>query len=130
MTTLSRWVCAPALAFFIITAVQAGPLQPALLRPDEVTWQRTLSGTQYAMLSGDPRSAGIYVYQARFTAGFRNLPHFHSDERIVTILAGTLLVGYGEQFGEGRMKALPAGSTFSRSRRGTRISRGPRTRRL
>lgn len=26
---------------------------------------------------------------------------------------GTLLVGYGEEFDEGRMRALPAGSTFT-----------------
>lgn len=113
MTTLSRWACAPALAFFITTGVQAGPLQPALLRLDEIAWQSTLRGTQRAIPVGDPRSAGVYVYQARFPAGFRNPPHSHSDERIVTILAGTLLVGYGEQFDEGKMKALPAGSVFT-----------------
>ena len=113
MKTLSRWAYAPAVALFITTAVQAGPLRPALVRPDEVTWQPTLRGTQHAILVGDPHSAGIYVYQARFPAGFRNPPHVHSDERIVTILAGTLLVGYGEQFDEGKMKALPAGSTFT-----------------
>ena len=35
------------------------------------------------------------------------------DERIVTILSGTLLVGYGEQFDESKMKALPAGGMFT-----------------
>jgi uncharacterized RmlC-like cupin family protein len=49
----------------------------------------------------------------RFPAGFRNPPHFHADERIVTILSGTLLVGYGDQFHESTMKALPAGSMFT-----------------
>lgn len=49
----------------------------------------------------------------RFPAGFRNPPHSHPDERIVTILSGTLLVGYGEQFDESRMKVLPAGSMFT-----------------
>ena len=55
---------------------------------------------------------GVYVIYMRFPAGFRNPPHFHPDERIVTILSGTLLVGYGEQFDESAMKALPAGSMF------------------
>jgi hypothetical protein len=32
---------------------------------------------------------------------------------LTSILAGTLLVGYGEQFDEGKMKALPAGSPFT-----------------
>ena len=68
---------------------------------------------QLAILAGDPQKAGVYVVGMRFPAGFRNPPHFHPDERIVTILSGTLLVGYGDRFDESTMKALPAGSMFT-----------------
>ena len=40
-------------------------------------------------------------------------PPRRADERVVTILSGTLLVGYGERFDESTMKALPAGSVFT-----------------
>ena len=114
MNTLSRRAGATVLALFIIAATaRADPLQPALVTPDEITWTSTLRGTQQALLAGNPQSAGVYVYQARFPAGFRNPPHLHPDERIVTILSGTLLVGYGERFDERKMKALPPGSMFT-----------------
>lgn len=105
--------CATALALFITAAAPADPLQPARVTPDELTWRPTWTGAQLAILAGDPRKAGVYVICMRFPAGFRNPPHSHPDERIVTILSGTLLVGYGEQFDESRMKVLPAGSMFT-----------------
>jgi quercetin dioxygenase-like cupin family protein len=113
MKILSRVACATALALFITAAAQADPLQPARVTPDELTWRPISTGAQVAILAGDPQKAGVYVICMRFPAGFRNPPHFHPDERIVTILSGTLLVGYGEQFDESKMKALPAGSMFT-----------------
>ena len=40
-------------------------------------------------------------------------PHFHPDERVVTVLSGTLYVGFGEVFDESAMKALPTGSIWT-----------------
>ena len=113
MKTLSRAACAAVLALLITVAAHADLLQPMRVTPDELTWQPTPGGNQRAMLAGNPQKAGLYIYQTRYSPGFRNQPHFHPDERIVTILSGTLLVGYGEQFDESKMKALPAGSVFT-----------------
>ena len=113
MKALSRVACAAALALFITAAAQADPLQPVRVTPDELTWKPIWTGAQLAILAGDPQKAGVYVVCMRFPAGFRNPPHFHPDERIVTILSGTLRVGYGEQFDESTMKALPAGGMFT-----------------
>jgi quercetin dioxygenase-like cupin family protein len=113
MKTLNRVACGAVLALLITAAAQANPLQPVRVTPDELTWKPNPAGNQQAMLAGDPQKAGVYVFRVRFQAGFRNQPHFHPDERIVTILSGTLLVGYGEQFDESKMKALPAGSVFT-----------------
>lgn len=101
------------LALLLGTAVHAEPIQPARVTPAELTWRPAWTGAQFALLAGDPERAGVYVLQMRFPAGFRNPPHSHSDERIVTILSGTLLVGYGERFDETTMKALPPGSMFT-----------------
>ena len=49
----------------------------------------------------------------KFPANFRNTPHFHPDDRVVTVMSGTLYVGYGEQFAESQLKALPAGSIWT-----------------
>ena len=55
----------------------------------------------------------MYMYRSRFPANYKVQPHFHPDERVVTVMAGTLYVGYGEQFDESAMKALPAGSIWT-----------------
>ena len=77
----------------LVTAAQADPLPPARLTPDELAWRLDARGVRTAVVVGDPRQAGVYVYHARFPSGFRNPPHAHRDERIVTVLSGTLLVG-------------------------------------
>jgi quercetin dioxygenase-like cupin family protein len=114
VTKLFRRVAAPtALALFLTASAHADPLQLVRMTPDELTWRPTWTGAEFAIVAGDLQKAGVYVIRLRFPAGFRNPPHFHPDERIVTILSGTLLVGYGEQFDESTMKALPAGSVFT-----------------
>ena len=114
MQTLSRVAYGAVLALLITAAAQADPLQPVRVTPDELTWKLTPVGLQQTIIvAGDPQKAGVYVLRTRLPAGLQVQPHFHPDERIVTILSGTLLVGYGEQFDERKMKGLPAGSLFT-----------------
>lgn len=113
MTALVRGARAAALALALAAAAHAEPLAPARVTPDELRWRLAPTGAHVAVLAGDPLRAGVYVLGMRFPAGFRNPAHFHPDERIVTILSGTLLVGYGAQFDESAMKALPPGSMFT-----------------
>ena len=103
-----------ALAIFMTAALaQSTTLEPARLVPDELKWTVTPFGTSRADLAGDEKKHGMYAYRAVFPANFRTQPHFHPDERIGTVLSGTLLVGFGEQFDESKMKALPAGSVWT-----------------
>ena len=93
----------------------AEPLRPALITPDQLnqlTWSTSPTGTLQAKLVGDPATSGMYVVRSKFPPGLRVEPHFHPDERIVTVLSGTVYVGYGEPFDESKMKALPAGSVW------------------
>ena len=103
-----------ALALFMTGAfAQGSALEPARLAPEELRWALTPTGSQRANMVGDDRKAGMYVYRARFPANWRNQPHFHPDDRIATVISGTLYVGFGERFDESRMKALPAGSVWT-----------------
>jgi quercetin dioxygenase-like cupin family protein len=68
---------------------------------------------QRANIVGDDKKPGVYVYRVRIPAGFKIKPHFHPDERVVTVIAGTLLMGYGEKFDETTMKTLPSGSIWT-----------------
>lgn len=98
------------------SADDAVPLQPALITPDQMdqlTWATSPTGTLQVKIVGDPTKAGMYMVRSKLPAGLRVEPHFHPDERIVTVLSGTVYVGYGEQFDESKMKALPAGSVWT-----------------
>jgi quercetin dioxygenase-like cupin family protein len=83
------------------------------LAPGDLVWQGGAGGTQRAVLAGNPAAPGLYAYRARFPADFRNEPHSHPDDRIVTVIAGTLHMGYGDRFDEGAMRVLPAGSVWT-----------------
>jgi quercetin dioxygenase-like cupin family protein len=72
-----------------------------------------LIGGQRANLAGDELKPGMYAYRFRFPANTKVQPHFHPDERVLTVMSGTLHVGYGEQFDESAMHALPAGSIWT-----------------
>ena len=102
--------CAP------LAAAQA--LKPLQVTPEELRWAPLAagayqSGLQQAVIVGDPEKEGTYVIRVKIPAGFRIAPHTHPDDRVVTVLSGMLLMGYGEQFDESRLKALGAGSVWT-----------------
>ena len=113
MRAFGRATGSVALALFISgAAAHADPLVGARVAPDEMKWEQGL-GNPRAKLVGDDQKPGMYMYRSRFPANAKVQPHFHPDERIVTVLSGTLYVGYGEKFDESAMKALPAGSFWT-----------------
>ena len=113
-TPIAQVACA-AFAFVVMTAafVPSEALEPVRLAPDDLKWAGTPSGVYIAKLAGDDKAAGMYVIRLRLPANFKVQPHFHPDDRLVIVLSGTVHVGYGEQFDEGALKALPAGSIWT-----------------
>jgi uncharacterized RmlC-like cupin family protein len=84
LLSATLWVAAVACAY-------AQSFKPARLTSGDLTWNQT---------PGFPWTAKIQ-------------PHFHFNDRIVVVLSGTLYVGYGTQFEETQLKALPAGSIWT-----------------
>ena len=113
-TSVRRVACLAALAVFMTaTHARGDALEPARLTPEDLKWVVMPNGAYRATFAGDDKKPGMYAYRTRFPAHFKNQPHFHPDDRIVTVMSGTLYVGYGEQFAESKMKALPAGSVWT-----------------
>jgi quercetin dioxygenase-like cupin family protein len=83
--------------------------------PSEIEFKSpTGTGSQTAVLFGDPSKPGVYVTRVKIPAGGKNMPHWHPDEvRTVTVLSGTFYFGTGERWDESKMKAYPAGTFFS-----------------
>ena len=104
--------CAVALLLSVSTIWAQSDLEPTRLGPEEVGWSAT-PGVEVVDIAGDDEAPGMYAYRVRFPEGFRNEPHFHPDDRIVTVISGTLHMAYGDRFEEDALKALSSGSVWT-----------------
>lgn len=92
------------------TLAQSGP---TIVTPATVAWAAGIgpfTGTQIAVVEGDPSKAGPYTVRVKIPDGGRFAPHSHADVEHVTVISGTLLVGLGDAMDVSKMKALDAGS--------------------
>jgi len=109
-----RWVpIALALVAAVTVAWAQDSLDPLRLGPHEFDWGEDASQVTRVDIAGDRSLPGLYAYRVRFPTGFRNDPHFHPDDRIVTVIEGTLHVGFGDRFDAATMRALSAGSLWT-----------------
>ncbi|MEX2156724.1 MAG: cupin domain-containing protein [Gemmatimonadales bacterium] len=67
-------------------------------------------GAEFVLLEGNPAEAVPLTLRLKFPANYRVPPHWHSVIEHVTVLAGTLNVGMGEQATYTGGTALNAGS--------------------
>jgi len=67
--------------------------------PDQFKWEgRPGSTDKTALLFGDPSKAGLYVQITKRGPNVWSQPHSHQNERFITVLAGTFLIGTGPKF--------------------------------
>lgn len=80
--------------------------------PDEVKWmdQPGYEGVKVAVIQGDPTKPGVYVVRAKFSPGAMTRPHWHPEDRFVTVLQGTWWTGEGDSFEPDKTTPLKAGS--------------------
>lgn len=82
------------------------------LTPDQLAWQDGKT-TQALPVHADP-AYQVVTRRVRIAPGTDLPPHGHErGYRIVTVVSGTLLLGFGERFDAAALKALPPGSVFS-----------------
>ncbi|RPJ39524.1 MAG: hypothetical protein EHM35_02170 [Planctomycetaceae bacterium] len=90
--------------------------------PNEVHWPGAgaagvgtsgVTGIQTVVLKGDPTKAGLYTLLLRIGPNTKIAAHAHPDDRVATVVSGTWYFGYGKQFNEAALKALPAGSFYT-----------------
>lgn len=81
-------------------AAQPEDLQPA-------------DGRTQVTILGDPSKPGIYVVRNTFAPGRGSRPHFHSQDRYVTVITGTWWVALGDDgktYDPAKMKPMKPGS--------------------
>jgi uncharacterized RmlC-like cupin family protein len=70
-------------------------------------------GSVRAAIIGDPSKSGPYLHVIKVPANTRSAAHKYSDSRTYTIVAGTWYVGFGDQFDDAKLIALPPGSYYA-----------------
>jgi len=58
---------------------------------------------------GDPSKPGIYVIRNRFAPGITSRPHFHDQDRFVTVIKGTWWTDDGDVFRPDKMVPIKEG---------------------
>src|SRR5712691_5848247 len=97
MSSLSRHGFPGAQILLLLLAAGtafAADLNPAALAyksPDQLKWRDPTgaAGINQAVLVGDPEKPGLYVVMNRFKPGNFSRPHFHPNDRFITVIKGT-----------------------------------------
>src|SRR6201987_213970 len=72
-----------------------------------------VGGIRTVVLKGDPNNVGVYTIMLRVPAHTKIAAHSHRDDRVATVISGTWHIGYGEEFDQATLKALPPGSFYT-----------------
>jgi hypothetical protein len=82
------------------------------LTPEQVRWQEVPGspGVQMATIAGDPSGHGLYVQRVKFPPHIMDRPHWHPNDRHVTVLKGTWFTGTGGTFAPAQAIPLKPGS--------------------
>jgi quercetin dioxygenase-like cupin family protein len=88
---------------------QAPPNKPLLsvdhkrLQPEEAYSDNNV------LVYGDPNKPGMYIIRNHFKPGQMSRPHFHDQDRYVTVIKGTWWTGEGDKFAPETAVAIKAG---------------------
>lgn len=80
------------------------------ISPEELEWEELAPGLLVAVLEGDPSAEGFYIIRAKFAPGVFSEPHFHPNDRFVTVIEGTWWTGIGSVWDKENSVPLGPGS--------------------
>jgi hypothetical protein len=118
----SRWLLRCTFVVLgIVVAVPLGSaakpnppeLNPAAISiklPGQIKWTASPAGNVTAVLYGDPTKPGLYIILTKWPAHHNSRPHFHPNDRYITVLSGTWWVSTGSKYDPDHMVPYPTGS--------------------
>ncbi len=88
----------------LLTAVAALALTPLLvaqdssegfvrINPEELEWTVRPGGSEFVYLHGDSQAEGLYIMRNKFTPGAFSAPHYHDQDRFITVISGVWHTG-------------------------------------
>jgi hypothetical protein len=100
-------------AFLTLGSVLVADLNPAALSftlPDKIKWVENPNGAANAVMVGDPNKPGLYIVLNKWHPHHMSRPHFHPNDRFITVLQGTWFVGTGPKYDPASTVGMPAGT--------------------
>jgi hypothetical protein len=122
---LTSWMqrCYWLVALVVAMAVSVGSakapapdLNPAAISyklPNQINWVHAPNGSDSAVLAGDPSKPGMYIVLTRWTAHHMSHPHWHPNDRYITVISGTWWVGTGTKYDPDSTFPLPPGTVVT-----------------
>ena len=83
-----------------------------VVEPEQIQWKDAGKGVKFAVISGDPSKPGPYVIRVVFPPGVMSAPHYHREDRYVTVIRGTWNAGTGPSWDPASTNGLPTGSVM------------------
>jgi quercetin dioxygenase-like cupin family protein len=115
---MSRRIVAAVLAVGLVgpaAAVELNANAIAIKQVDELPWRDPTGAApvNQKVLFGDPAKPGYYMLMNRFQPGNFSKPHFHPNDRFITVLKGTWYVGTGNKWDKDATVAVKAGGAVT-----------------
>jgi quercetin dioxygenase-like cupin family protein len=110
------YCCALTLLASISLSAAAGPFDGlnrkaiSIRLPADIQWKGSAAGVESIPLAGDASKPGLYEILVKWSAHHNSRPHFHPNDRFITVLSGTWWVNTGRNYDPDHMKPVPAGS--------------------
>jgi len=108
-----RIAALPVCVFLLLGAARPADIDPTAVtykHPDQIVWNGNPTGTQVATILGDQSKPGLYIIRIKWAPHTNSRPHFHENDRYITVLSGTWWVGTGMKYDPDSMVPMPAGS--------------------
>lgn len=100
-------------ALLLSTAAFAADQMVTISSPDQLKWAKAEpplpSGTEVAVVLGDPAKPGDFVIRAKMPARTEIRPHTHPDAETVTVLSGNMYIGMGRTVDKAKAAKIGAG---------------------
>ena len=98
----------------LATSGRAQQTPPALVDPAHLRLQPEAAEAAFGTavqvsVFGDPAKPGLYAIRRRFKPGEMSRPHYHSQDRLVTVIKGTWFTGEGDIYDPAKTTPIKTG---------------------
>ncbi len=108
---MKKWLAAmTALALTPILVAQDSSEGFVRVTPEELEWTARPGGSEYVYLHGDSQSEGLYIMRNKFLPGAFSAPHYHDQDRFITVISGVWHTGTDASGDRDRTVPLGPGS--------------------